>query len=108
MVWGRCGDGCGDGIAGFSLSDTSVHLLSSSCGSVLGRRASTRRGVGERCAGAVRAAPPVDDLRLVDLKAVVVARDQARRVPDGAVDVGDRSAGPADHVVVVVAGPGLV
>jgi hypothetical protein len=52
--------------------------------------------------GTVGAQAPVDDLGLIDLEAVVVGRGQARCVADRAVDVGDRTAHPADDVVVVV------
>ena len=38
-------------------------------------------------------------------KPLVVGRGQARRLADGAVDVGDRAAGAAHDVVVVVADP---
>ena len=51
---------------------------------------------------------PVDDLRLVDGVAGVVAGDQAGGVAHRAVDVGDGAARAADRVVVVVADPALV
>src|SRR3984885_14251838 len=53
--------------------------------------------------GTVGAQAPVDDLGLVDLEAVVVGRGQAGCLADRAVNVGDRTARPADEVVVVVA-----
>src|SRR5580693_9880231 len=52
--------------------------------------------------GTVGAQAPLDDLGLVDLEAVVVGRGQAGCLADRAVDVGDRTARPADDVVVVV------
>src|SRR6476660_3779432 len=58
--------------------------------------------------GAVGTTAPVHDLRLVDDETAVVGRCQAGRLADGAVDVGDGPAGPADDVVVVVADPRLV
>ena len=39
---------------------------------------------------------------------MVGRRSEARGIPDGAIDVRDGPAGPADHVVVVVADPRLV
>ena len=73
---------------------------------------SSRVGGGRRrCsvgACALGAPAPVDDLGLVDREARVVLGGQAGGGADGAVDVGDRAARPADHVVVVVADPGLV
>src|SRR5918996_4824680 len=60
------------------------------------------------CGGAVGAQAPVDDLGLVDREAVVVGRGQAGRGADGAVDIGDGTARPADDVVMVVPDPRLV
>jgi len=51
---------------------------------------------------------PEDDLGLIDLEAVVGVTVQAGSFADGAVDVGDRPAGSAHHVMVVVADAGLV
>ena len=61
-------------------------------------------GVIPKCVsvGAVGAQTPVDDLGLVDRETVVIRCDQARGIADGAVDVGDDTAGPAHDVVVVV------
>src|SRR6185437_7508128 len=56
----------------------------------------------------VRAPAPVDDLGLVDREASVVRRGQAGRVTDSAVDIGDRPAVAAYHVVVVVPHPRLI
>src|SRR6185437_16083691 len=56
---------------------------------------------------ALRAAPPVDDLGLVDLIAHLVDRGEAGCGTDRAVDVGRAAADAADHVVVIVADPGL-
>src|SRR5690606_9365854 len=47
-------------------------------------------------------------LGLVDLEPARGVRVQAGRFPDRTVDVGDHAAAAADHVVVVVAGAGLV
>lgn len=64
------------------------------------------------CSRAIGAQAPVDDFGLVENEAiknvVVVRRCQARCLADGAVDVADDPAGPADDVVVVVADPRLV
>jgi hypothetical protein len=54
---------------------------------------------------AIRTAPPVDDLGLVDLVAPVVGRCQAGSGPDRAVDVDHTTADPANEMVVVVADP---
>src|SRR6516165_8563211 len=56
---------------------------------------------------ALRTASPVDDLGFVDLVAHVVVRRQAGRGADRAVDVGGTAADAADHVVMIVADPGL-
>jgi hypothetical protein len=56
---------------------------------------------------AVAAQPPEHDLGLVHDEARRVRRHQARRRPDGAVDIGDRTARAADQVMVVVADPQL-
>src|ERR1700748_2901895 len=71
-------------------------------------RLSGSRYPGTGSSGAGGAQAPVDDLGLVDREAVVVGRGQAGRLADRAVDVGDRAAGPADHVVMVVADPRFV
>ncbi len=56
---------------------------------------------------ALRAAAPVDDFGLIDLIAKVIGRNQARSLADRAVNVGRPAATPADHVMVIVADPGL-
>jgi hypothetical protein len=56
---------------------------------------------------ALRAAAPVDNFGLVDLIAKVIGRFQARSLADRAVNVGRSAATAADHVVVIVADPGL-
>lgn len=40
-----------------------------------------------KLAGTVRADPPINDLRLVDLEAVIVSDTQARRLACDAVDI---------------------
>ncbi len=75
-------------------------------------RPPTRRGFGGRGLARLRHAvgtpPPVDDLGFVDLEALIVHGHQARGRPDGAFDVGEPAADPADQMVVVVAEPLLV
>ena len=71
-------------------------------------RSGVRSGGVPAAVGAGGAAAPVDDLGLVDLEAARRRRRSGRGLADGAVDVGDRAAGPADDVVVVVADPRLV
>ena len=58
--------------------------------------------------GALRASAPVHDLGFVDDEALIVCCCQARGIADGAIDVGEGTAGSADHVVVVVAHPRFV
>src|SRR5580704_17754811 len=55
----------------------------------------------------VGAQAPVDDLGFVDREAVIVGSGQAGRLADRAVDVVRAPAAAADHVVMVVADPGL-
>ena len=57
------------------------------------------RGLGQ----AIRTAPPVGDLGLVDLVAPVVGRRETGRGADRAVDVDHAAADAADQMVVVVA-----
>lgn len=57
---------------------------------------------------AVGAQAPVDDLGLIDEKAVVVRRGKAGRLADGTVDICDGPAGPADEMMVVVTHTRLV
>src|ERR687892_320793 len=57
---------------------------------------------------ALRAAPPVGDLGLVDLVAPVVDWRETGRGADCAVDVDHTAAGAADQVMVVVTHPILV
>src|SRR3954471_10958211 len=118
--------GVGESIAGFSLSlpcaaaesgitgQPPSALRSTPCGSlwlsviclaVPSNGFSSQRGW---CGGAGGAQAPVDDLGLVDAEAGVVGGGEARRVADGAVDVGDRAARAAHHVVVVVVDARLV
>jgi len=52
---------------------------------------------------AIRTAPPVSDLGLVDLVALVVGRGEARGRADRAVDVNDAPADSTDQMMVVVA-----
>jgi hypothetical protein len=54
---------------------------------------------------AIRTAPPVGDLGLVDLVAPVVGRRETRGGADRAVDVDQTAADSADQMVVVVADP---
>ena len=54
---------------------------------------------------AIRTAPPVRDLGLVDLIAPVGAGGQTRGGADRAVDVDHTAADPADQVVMVIADP---
>lgn len=63
-----------------------------------------RRVVGQ----AAGAKAPVDDFSLVDAETVVTRCCHAGRISDGAIDIGDGTAGTADDVVVVVTDPGLV
>src|SRR6266566_5152943 len=65
--------------------------------------AGSRSGLGL----AFRTETPVDDLGFVDLVAHVVDRREAGREAGCAVDVGHAAAAAADHVVVIVADPGL-
>src|SRR5258708_8372296 len=81
-------------MAGFSLSDTSVLLLS--------------RGFVLRGGCTLGASTPVDDLGFVDLVARVVGGRQAGGVADRTVDVDHPAACSADEVVVVVTDPVLV
>src|SRR5581483_5592883 len=67
-----------------------------------------RRPRGARRLLAGRAHAPVDDLRLIDHVRVVVQRRKARRLTDGAVDVGDLAAAAAYDMVMVVADARLV
>ncbi len=60
------------------------------------------------CGGAGGAQAPVDHLGLVDHVAVVLRRSQTWHLADGAVDVGDRTAGAAHDVVVVVGDARLI
>jgi hypothetical protein len=53
----------------------------------------------------LRTAPPVRDLRLVNLVAPVVGRPETRGGAGSAVDVDDTAAGSTNQVVVVVADP---
>src|SRR3954447_1532913 len=97
LVLGLSVAGVGESIAGFSLS-----LPWASGLSVMGNLSEISSG--SRAGGRAGGAPaPVDDLGLVDGEAVAVGRGQARCGAGRAVDVLDGSAGPADHVVVVVA-----
>ena len=57
---------------------------------------------------ATGAVPPVDDLGLVDLEPVIVVGGEARRLPDGAVDVDQDATSATDEVMVVVTHPILV
>src|SRR2546423_9663447 len=57
---------------------------------------------------AAGAQSPEGDLGLVDLVPDRGGRVETGRAADGAVDVGDRAAGPAHHVVVVVPAARLV
>lgn len=57
---------------------------------------------------AVGTQAPVDDLGFVDCESSRVRRYEARRLADGAIDVGDDSAGSADGVMVIVAHSRLV
>src|SRR5690242_6229951 len=57
---------------------------------------------------ALRAHTPEHDLRLVDGEPVRVGGVEAGGGADDALDIGDRPAAAADHVVVVVADPVLV
>src|SRR5699024_7527716 len=66
-----------------------------------GGRAGRRLCSGDACA-AVRAHPPVDDVGDLDVEAVVVMRDQAGRLADGAGHVLQAPALAAHQVVVVV------
>ena len=92
-----------------SLSCLGCLAIAGSCSDCVGRsQPAGRSGCARRGGGAPGAQAPVDDLGLVDHEAVVVRGGQAGRVADGAVDVGDGAARPADDVVVVVADPGLV
>ncbi len=50
-----------------------------------------------------RAAPPEDDFGFVDLKTVIVAHDEARRRPEGAIDVEGHATASADQVMMIVA-----
>ncbi len=59
-------------------------------------------------AQAVGAVTPIDDLGLVDVKAMVVASGKAGTVTDGAVDVLDATTLTADYVMVVVVYAGFV
>jgi hypothetical protein len=54
---------------------------------------------------AIRTAPPVDDLGLVDLITLVVGRRETRGGADRAIHVDHTTADPADQMVVVVADP---
>jgi hypothetical protein len=56
---------------------------------------------------AIRTAPPIGDLGLIDLVAHVVGRRETGSGADGAVDVDDTAADPADQMVMVVADTGL-
>src|SRR5690349_6786091 len=56
---------------------------------------------------AARTQAPEGHFGLVDLEPVRLGRVQARRLADGAVDVGDLAAAAADDVMVVVTGPAL-
>ena len=69
--------------------------------------ARSRRPAAASC-WQVGAQAPEGHLGLVDDEAVGCGRVQAGRRADRAVHVGDRAAAPADDVVVVVAGAGLV
>src|SRR6516164_2131123 len=62
---------------------------------------------GSRPGPALRAVSPVDDLGFVDLVAHVVDRREAGRGADRAVDVGRAAAAAADHMMMIVADPGL-
>ena len=56
---------------------------------------------------AIRTAPPVGDLGLVDFVTLVVSRRETRGGADRAVDIDHTTADPADQMVVVVADPVL-
>jgi hypothetical protein len=64
-----------------------------------------RNRVAEEARGAE---PPVDHLGLVDRVSVVLGCGETGTDGNGAVDIGDGSTGPADHVVVVVADTCLI
>src|SRR5207248_3314561 len=65
--------------------------------------AGSRSGLGL----AFRTETPVNDLGFIDLVAHVIDRREAGRGAGGAIDVGHAAAATADHVVVIVADPGL-
>ena len=52
--------------------------------------------------------PPIDDFGFVDLETMSLARDEARRITNRAVDVEYCATTSADQVVVVVAHPTLI
>ena len=95
--------GVGASIAGFSLS---LPLAGASGFSVMS--ASFQWGDQARAAEQEGQIPQYDDLGLVDGERVVLRRGETGGVADGAVDVDDVAARPADQVVVVVPDPGLV
>ena len=90
--------GCQSG--GFlAVRDGGPFVQSCRLTSVAGAALADDRGLGQ----AIRTAPPVGDLGLVDLVALVVDRRETGRRADRAVDVDQTAADAADQMVVVVA-----
>src|SRR5947209_7741750 len=99
---GRCGFAAGEGITGFSLSDTAVLLLSR-CFLLMGRsgRLGCRRD-------ALATSAPINDFGFVDLVAPRIGGREAGGVTDRTIDVDHLIARPTDEVVVIVTNPVLV